>query len=483
MLLTITTTHLPATDLGFLLHKHPGRVQAFACGFGTAHLFYPEATIERCTVALLLDIDPIALVRGAGGTLDQYVNDRPYVASSFMSVAIGQVFRTAMTGASTTHATLAAQPLPLEATLAVVPCRGGAALLDRLFAPLGYAVEATRHSLDPAFPEWGESAYYTLRLSGTVRLADLLAHLYVLIPVLDDAKHYYVGEDEVAKLLRRGAGWLAAHPEREFITERYLRHRRSLTRAALAQFVAETGDEDEREEGRDREEQSVERPIHLNEQRIGAVVAALKASGARRVLDLGCGEGQLLRALIEDRQFERIVGMDVSHRALETASTRLHLDRLPEMQRARIALLHGALTYRDERLTGYDAAAVVEVIEHLDPPRLAAFARVVFECARPGTVVVTTPNADYNVRFPTLPAGKFRHRDHRFEWTRAEFRTWADAIAARTGYTVRFLPIGPDDPDVGSPTQMAVFTRAAGSGDDIASGSADREQIEGGGDV
>lgn len=460
MLLTITTTHQPATDLGFLLHKHPARVQAFDCGFGTAHVFYPEATAERCTAALLLDIDPVALVRGPGGTLDQYVNDRPYVASSFMSVAIGQVYRTAMTGTSATRPELAAQPLPLEATLAVVPCRGGAALLHRLFAPLGYTVETERHPLDTAFPEWGESAYYTLRLSGTVRLADLLAHLYVLIPVLDDAKHYYVGEDEVAKLLRRGAGWLATHPERTLITERYLRHRRSLTRQALAQLVAESSDEDEAEERRDREEQAVEQPLHLNEQRVGTVVAALKASGARRVLDLGCGEGQLLRALIEDRQFERIVGVDVSHRALEIAADRLRLDRLPERQRERVALLHGALTYRDERLAGYDAAAIVEVIEHLDPPRLAAFSRVVFACARPGTVVVTTPNREYNVRFPTLPAGKFRHRDHRFEWTRTEFRAWAEDVAAHYDYTARFLPIGPDDPEVGSPTQMAIFVSA-----------------------
>ncbi len=465
MLLTITTSHQPATDLGFLLHKHPARVQAFDCGFGTAHVFYPEATEDRCTAALLLDVDPVGLVRGPGGTLDQYVNDRPYVASSFLSVAIGQVYRSAMSGTNAAHQALADAPLPLEATLAVVPCRGGAALLHRLFAPLGYEVTAERHPLDTAFPAWGESVYYTVTLSGTVRLADLLAHIYVLIPVLDDAKHYYVGADEVAKLLRRGAGWLPAHPERDFITERYLRHQRSLTRQALAHLDAETATEDAAEETRDREEAAVERPISLNEQRIGAVVAALKASGARRVLDLGCGEGQLLRLLMEDRQFERIVGLDVAHRALERAHERLHLDRLPEMQRARIALLHGALTYRDDRLAGYDAAAVVEVIEHLDPPRLAAFGRVLFEYARPGTVVLTTPNAEYNVRFATLPAGQFRHRDHRFEWSRAELRAWAEEIAARHGYTVRFLPIGPDDPDVGSPTQMAVFSRQEAASD------------------
>jgi 3' terminal RNA ribose 2'-O-methyltransferase Hen1 len=217
---------------------------------------------------------------------------------------------------------------------------------------------------------------------------------------------------------------------------------------------------DDAETAHDSEEASVERPISLNEQRIGAVVAALKQSGATTVLDLGCGEGQLLRPLLEERQFARIVGVDVSHRALEKAHDHLHLDRMPPLQRERIALLHGALTYRDTRLEGYDAAAIVEVIEHLDPPRLAAFARVVFACARPRTVILTTPNREYNVRFTTLPAGQFRHKDHRFEWTRAEFQAWAHAVAEQHGYAVRFLPIGPDNSEVGSPTQMGLFDRA-----------------------
>jgi 3' terminal RNA ribose 2'-O-methyltransferase Hen1 len=176
-------------------------------------------------------------------------------------------------------------------------------------------------------------------------------------------------------------------------------------------------------------------------------------------VDLGCGEGQLLRALLADRSFSRIVGMDVSHRALELAARRLRLERMPERQRERVSLIHGSLMYRDDRIAGFDAAAVVEVVEHLEPFRLAAFERVVFEFAAPGTVVVTTPNREYNVRFPELPAGDFRHRDHRFEWDRAEFHTWTDGVADRFGYGVRHVAIGPDDPEVGPPTQMAVFSR------------------------
>lgn len=467
MLLTLTTTHRPATDLGYLLHKNPARLQSFELPFGQAHVFYPEAAEETCTAALLLEVDPVGLVRGRRGPagegrqLEHYVNDRPYVASSFLSVALNEVFGTALSGRSKERPELAAAPLPLCAQVAALPCRGGEALLRRLFEPLGYTVEAEPYPLDETHPEWGSSPYFTVTLAAEKRLAELLTHLYVLIPVLDRDKHYWVGDDEVEKLLRHGAGWLAEHPERELIAERYLKRRRSLVREALSRLVAEEQpDGDTPDVARDEAEAAIERRISLNEQRIGSVVAALKGAGARRVLDLGCGEGQLLRALLPDRQFEEIVGLDVSYRALETAKERLHLDRLPAAQAERVKLLHGALTYRDARLSGFDAAAVVEVIEHLDPPRLTAFERVLFEFTRPATAVVTTPNAEYNVRWPSLPAGRFRHADHRFEWTRAEFQAWSRAVAGRFGYSVRFAPVGPDDPEVGSPTQMAVFTRA-----------------------
>jgi 3' terminal RNA ribose 2'-O-methyltransferase Hen1 len=460
MLLTITTTYNPATDLGYLLHKNPAQFQQFTLAFGTAHVFYPEATVERCTAALLLDIDPVALIRDRRGpsnfALDQYVNDRPYVASSFLSVAISNVYGTAMNGRSKDRPELAATAIPLTAMISVIPCRSGESMLRKLFEPLGYTVTIERQPLDDHFPEWGESNYYTVTLESVCKLSDLLTHLYVLIPVLDDEKHYWVGDDEVEKLLKKGEGWLASHPERNLITRRYLRYQFHLTRAALSQLVDES-DPDKEEASHAEEEAAVEKPISLNDQRIGSIVAALKASGARRVLDLGCAEGQLIRALMKEPSFTEIVGLDVSHRMLEIAAEKMHYDRLPRLQQERIKLVHGSLMYRDRRIEGYDAAAVVEVIEHFDPPRLTAFERVVFEYARARTVVVTTPNVEYNVKFETLPAGKFRHRDHRFEWSRAEFQAWAQRVAERFGYSVRFLAIGPDDPLVGSPTQMGVF--------------------------
>jgi 3' terminal RNA ribose 2'-O-methyltransferase Hen1 len=466
MLLSLTTTHRPALDLGYLLHKHPGRVQSFDLSFGKAHVFYSEADDERCTACLLLDVDGVDLARSGGRDqrflAGHYVNDRPYAASSFLSVAVAQVFGSALQGRCKDRPELAAAAIPLTARIDVLPVRGGERFLRAVFEPLGYAVEAVRLPLDEQFPEWGNSPYFSVAVHKTIALSELLTHLYVLIPVFDGQKHYYIGDDEMEKLLAKGEGWLARHPEKEEITRRFLKHQPSLYREALARLVAEEAP-DEIEEGgptdRESSEDDVEKPIRLNDQRLGAVLAVMRSSGAKRVFDLGCGEGKLVRELLKDKQFAEIVGLDVSLRTLEMAERRLKLERLPAQQSERIRLLHGSLMYRDRRLEGFDAAAVVEVVEHLDPPRLSAFERVLFEFAKPRTVVLTTPNREYNGKWETLPAGRFRHPDHRFEWTRPEFRDWATAVAARFGYEVRFLPVGPEDAALGPPTQMGVFER------------------------
>jgi 3' terminal RNA ribose 2'-O-methyltransferase Hen1 len=492
VLLTLTTTLQPATDLGYLLHKHPDRAQSFDVAQGTAHVLWPEVTDARSTVALLLEVDPVALVRGRGKrsadgfSLGQYVNDRPYAATSMLSGALAKVFRTAMAGRCDSRPELVDTALPLQVHVPALPSSGGPALVERLFAPLGWQVDATPVSLDLELPGWGDSRYVDLRLSGHLRLADALTCLYVLLPVLDDSKHYWVGEDEVDKLLRVGERWLSTHPERELITRRYLRHRRALVQSAVGRLAEVDDAEPERFDDAVSDETLHDDPAAhavpsepagaepapgaapdgpvrtpLARLRTAAVLATLREEGAATVVDLGCGEGALLRELIKDPAFTTVLGVDVSHRALELAGRRLNLDRMPDTQRARLQLLQSSLSYRDDRLAGHDAVVLMEVIEHVDPPRLPALERGVFRYARPTSVVVTTPNSEHNVRYEHLPAGAFRHRDHRFEWTRAEFRAWAAATAATYGYDVRHLPVGDDDPEVGPPTQLAVFRRGA----------------------
>lgn len=472
MLLTISTTYQPATDLGYLLHKNPARVQTMEVAGGQVHIFYPEATPEQCTVALLLDLDPVALVRnhrgpaGEGFALEQYVNDRPYVASSFFSAAVGKAFNTALNGTCKDRPDLPELLLPLAATIAVMPA-ASAEQLRQLFEPLGYQVEADAHVLDPTVPQWGNSRYYTLRLHHPgLRLQDLLSHLYVLIPVLDRGdKHYWINQAEAEKLLRRGAAWLPQHPAREFITRRYLRFAEYIN-PTLARLLA--GDEEPGDDAAAEPEEAAplgaasSQPAHpdrqpLHDLRLDRVAEIIRQLGAKRVLDLGCGEGKLVRRLLQLPQIEHVLALDVSWRELERAQQRLHVAEMPPRQRERLTLTQGSLLYHDPRLAGYDAAAVVEVIEHLDESRLAAFEQVVFARARPGAVLVTTPNADYNQRYETLSAGEFRHSDHRFEWTRVQFAAWATGVAKRNGYQVLIEPLGPEAAEVGAPSQLAVF--------------------------
>jgi 3' terminal RNA ribose 2'-O-methyltransferase Hen1 len=484
MLVTITATRppgaaWPATDLGYLLAKNPASVQSFSHGFGRSRVFYPEAEEMRCTAALYLEIDPIGLIKSrnldsADFSLSQYVNDRPYAATSLLAGAIGQVFRTAIRGRSKERPELAALPLPLTLRLPVVPA--SAAFVERLFAPLGWGVTATALALDPAFPEWGESRYCDVTLMGEQRVSDALSQLYVLLPVLDGSKHYWIDGEEVEKLLRAGESWLPGHPDREPITRRYLGRRPTLVRNALARLAEADevpADELDNAVAEDVDEGAALDPTAAPEtagapespraslatQRHEAVVEALKEVRGKTVLDLGCGGGALLRHLLHDRYFTEIVGVDVSVRALQYAARKLRLDRLPDSVAARLTLRQGSLTYTDASLKGFDAAVLMEVIEHVDPPRLASLEHAVFGAARPAAVIVTTPNVEYNVRYETLEAGRLRHRDHRFEWSRDEFAAWAEDVASQYGYSVEHRGVGEQDAQVGAPTQLALFRR------------------------
>ncbi len=470
MLLTVSTTHRPATDLGFLLHKHPDRVQEFPQSLATATVFYPEATEERCTVALMLEVDPVRLARSRAKnapdfSLSQYVNDRSYAASSLLAVALADVFSTARSGKCNARQELADSAIPLEVVIPVLPCRGGPDIAHRIFEPLGWTVAAEPIPRDEAFPEWGDSRYVRLCLTGVMRLAEALNQLHVLLPVLDEAKHYWQGPDEVDKLMRSGAGWLADHPESSLIIRRYLGRSGGLDRVALTR-LAELADEvaDTVEPAAEEEiRQPEQRRVPLNTQRHDAVLRALLDLGATSVIDLGCGAGQFLDRLVKTPAFTRLAGIDVSARALQFAARRLRVDQMSERQAERLQLFQSGLTYEDPRFSGFAAAVLMEVIEHVDPARLAALEQVVFGAARPGAVIVTTPNSEYNARYEGL-VGR-RHPDHRFEWTRDQFALWCDQVSATYGYQAQRRGVGEADESLGTPTQLAIFTRKEGADD------------------
>lgn len=473
MLLTITYEGQNTQNLGYLLYKHPDRAQQFELSYGKAYVFYPEVSDERTTAALLLDIDPIDLARGKLGSKDgglfDYVNDRPYAATSFMSTAIARVFGTAMSGRCDSRQELADKPIKLTACLSSLKDNGNTELAGQLFEPLGYTVTAERSQLDAHFPEWGESPYIDLTISGTVKLSELLNHIYVLIPVFDRQKHYYISEDEINKLLDHGEGWLAEHPYKEKITQRYFAVKRNYARRAMDILLAEEAiteevlaDEPDTEEvieetGNDTAEKEVYTP--LNTQRMEAVRNAVLASGASSVIDLGCGECRLTSLLLNEPQIKNVTACDVSVHELEKAARRLKLDRMQPYRKNKLTLMQASLTYKDKRFEGFDCACVVEVIEHIEPMRIPAFERAVFEFAAPKTVILTTPNKEYNVNYEAMQENDLRHGDHRFEWTRAEFKAWTEHICERFGYSCELTGIGDNDGQHGTPTQMGVFTK------------------------
>src|SRR5690242_3433386 len=473
MLMTLTCYAPNASDVGYLLGKNPASTFERQFSAGTVWVFYPEVADDHVTVALLTEIDPVGLVRGpaALAQLDQYVNDRPYVASSLTSVALKTAFSTALAGrsASPSRAGRLDERMRWVVTLPAVACDGGDDLIARIFAPLGYTVTADQLPLDERFPAWGMANVYRVTLDGMQTVQDVLSHLYVLLPVLDNSKHYYVGADEADKLLAHGGAWLAAHPERELIARRYLRYKRPLVQSALDRLAesdpalapdAARADAASASEGdAPTPPDPVEAALGLHEQRLNAVLAAVRAIGATSLADLGCGEGKLLARALDEPALSRIFGMDVSTQALARARRALHFDTLPPARRARIEVAQGSLLYRDRRLEGFDAAALVEVVEHLDAPRLRAMERVVFQHAHPRRVIVTTPNREYNVHWPAVGAHRLRHRDHRFEWTRAECQAWAERVAAAYGYRAARQELGPADPTLGAPSQFIIFDR------------------------
>ena len=430
---------------------------------------------------MLTEIDPIAITQqsrrqGSGdAAIQQYVNDRPYAACSHLSVAIADVFRSALNGACKEHPELVDTPMPLVANIPGLPSRQGTQFIRNLSEPLGYKVHTDTPPVDSQFTQWGESSHHDVTLSATTTVQQLLNHLYMLIPVLDNSKHYWVGKDEAKKLIQRGGAWLNDHPLKDIIFRRYLRYNRSLMHHAhelISQIDQETiateepaSPEEAAIAGIDApqnvNESDIEKPIALSQARTTAVMDAIRESSPQSVIDLGCGEGSLLQLIVRDSAIARVAATDVSPHALDLARRKVGLHNMTNRQAERISIFQSSLIYDDPRTHNFDVAVLMEVIEHVDPPKLDALEHSVFGRAQPRKVVVTTPNVEYNQLFNNIRKNGLRHRDHRFEWTRQEFQKWARDVAEQHGYSVAIHGIGVEDTSIpaGHPTQMAVFTR------------------------
>ena len=449
MLLTITYKGKNTQDLGYLLYKNPARPQYVDLSMGKAYIFYPKVSDEETTIALMVQLDPLDLAKGKDGTNDRglfaYVNDRPYVASSFMSNAINRALGTAMTGRCDSRPELAEEQIDLTAKIYMLPVRGDKTFINEVFEPLGYEVSYDTFPVDAQYPGWGECDCVNLTLHCSKRVSELLNQLYILIPVFDLQRHYYVNETDIDGLVKHGEGWLSDHPLCERIVRRYFKMARSYAKEALQKL----GIYEDKTETEDK-------PLPLDVLRLQAVRDEIISSGARTCIDIGCGEGKLIKLLLEAPDLKHIAGADVVAGEVKKAAERIGYDRLPERQKEKVTLFQGSLMYQDDRFKGYDCMSVVEVMEHIEPERLPMLEKVVFSWARPATVIFTTPDKTYNTNYD-LEEDELRHEDHRFEWDRETFEEWTQHVCEEYGYTVSIKGIGGKDGEDISPTQMGVF--------------------------
>lgn len=463
MLLTISTSQQPVYDLGYLLHKHPDKFQTFELSFGEAYVFYPEVSESKMTVALMVDIDSIEFSNNrkfnwSGLSLGQYVNDRAFTCSSLLSVAISKVFGTAMAGNCKEKPDSVNSKKEFEVELSTVSYHGHEFLIDELFKPLGYSVEYTRLEYDKSFPQWGQSPFCHLKLKFNGTLQNLLRHLYILLPVLDNNKHYWVQEEEVHKLLSKGRGWLETHPQLALICNRYLKFQSHLIRKFWNELNEFSSKNVKPLKASNHSKVNKE---NLNSLRVQAITNVLRQFKCKRVIDIGCGDGKLIKSLLSIPFFTQIVGMDVSSVELGRAKKKINYSELPEIQLERVKFFQGSLLYKDTRLLGYDALCLIEVLEHIEPDRLKMVENRIFKEINSSLVIVTTPNKEFNVKYE-MKQNEFRHQDHRFEWDRDTFFQWCKKLSHTYDYQVNVSGVGQCDSKLGSPTQMAVFVSKKG---------------------
>lgn len=448
MLLTINCEGPDAMDLSWLLHKRPNRFQAFNLGYGKAFVFFTEYSQNSCTACLLLEIMPDALndlCKSKDGEF-QYVNSRQYLSSSLLAGAIGKAYSSAIKGTCQDKPDLVGKKHGFKVRINNFSCRLNPIFIDRIFSPLGYQIEWRNIQINDEYCTGGFICG-DLQLSIDATLQEILSHLYILLPVFDRQTHFWLDESQLQKFIRHCQGWLGRHPEKRLIINEYFGPVSELKYRLMKHF------------GVIRPLADKSRTPTFNQMRRSAISDVIAASGAKTIIDLGCGDGSFVFSLHGQNRYEKLAGMDASAQNIENARKKFdspffHRRKSPEF-------FIGSITYRDKRISGYDAVILSEVIEHFEPERMDGVMRNILGEARPKLFVMTTPNKAYNQEFPFLEAGEFRHPDHRHEFGEDEFISFCEKYAAVFGYDLEISHVGVELSRIGSPTFMGIFKKCA----------------------
>jgi len=437
MLLTLTTDAERQSGLLNALGVTTGGMRTVQLPSGTATLFLSSASQTESAVSVLVEAS-----RVAGGRRGSSAEQAPYPAPGPGHAAI--------TVLEACEGLLPAEDdgevIPLRLTVPGVACDGPWA--RKLLEPLGYEV-----ALRPA----DTGGIGTLLVSARTTVPRLLRHVCALLPALDDGLGLTIDSAGLAALADRVRRWLDGHPLLDLVLSRYASPPPLPTRQSLAPLLEEDLlDLDASMVSADAVEASADRAMGAEPARQAAILDLLRTNSARRVALFGIGDGVLVHRLAGDPDVDLLTIADPSTEALARVAGYVSPDTIGH----HVILIQSSPLYRDERLQGCDAIILREVIEHTHPERLRTLERCVLEAAAPRMVIVTTPNADLNPRWPSLCANGRRHPDHRFEWGREAFSRWAQRLAGQTGCVAEVVPVGPEDAELGAPTLMGVFRRA-----------------------
>lgn len=445
MQLTIRATGENVKAISHLLSKNPNNLYERNHKGHLVRLFYSEFTEERVEVTIFVTPDPIELMQKGSNTYDitHYINDREFAVSSIFTSFIRSALGTALNGQpKEEYIKWVDYRFPFTFEFGPVASTLSDQHIKDLFEPIGYEVAITRPEIHYAIDLKDKSSARFLALSGSQTLQDALRHLFVLIPVIDNYKHYFIDEKEIEKLERYGEGWLEGHPLRDMIYRQALRFKEiySLVEGSNPDAAAD----------------QPAKKVRLNDLRYEKIVETAQSLDPKTIVDFGSGEGKLSVRLAFMDGVKEILAVEPSE--AENLKAKRRFDKAKEVPGfVEPKTLWGSLFYYDERLKGKDLIVLCEVIEHIDEQRLPKAMDLILHQYAPKSFIITTPNREYNDVYDM--EDHFRHDDHRFEWTREEFQTWCKERNHQHLYELEFFGIGEEHPSQGFPTQMCVFKR------------------------